>query len=92
VKRGPSTSQQLATEFSIVGSFSKVRFVAGASGAGISSRTGEAARSAELDKETPRNTYMNAVKLMLFFIELLKASAIMGDGDRLEILPEMKIF
>jgi hypothetical protein len=42
--------------------------------------------------ETPRNTYMNAVKLMLFFIELLKASAIMGDGDRLEILPEMKIF
>jgi hypothetical protein len=35
---------------------------------------------------TPRNTYMNTVKIMLFFMELSKASATMGDSDTLQII------
>jgi hypothetical protein len=34
----------------------------------------------------PRNTYMNTVKIMLFFMELSKASATMGDSDTLQII------
>jgi hypothetical protein len=38
--------------------------------------------------DTPRNTYMNAVKFLLLYLDLFKASTIMGDNDFIEIVTE----
>jgi hypothetical protein len=35
---------------------------------------------------TPRNAYMNTIKVLLFMMELSKASVLMADTDTLQIV------
>jgi hypothetical protein len=37
--------------------------------------------------DTPRNMFINTVKMMLFIMELSKAVVLMGDSDFLQIVP-----